>query len=152
MAEDDSKALLAIGMTFLGTVARTPRARLHFCREKDAAKRVCAVKVLTRAAIPNPARVMKERDAMQRLSHPCIAGILRTAKDDLRLFFVLEVLPGRWGPQLFLDCEEVCAHDASPTLLRPRVHLTELTHPDAGRKRRPVARTPPASAWRPSQR
>ncbi len=96
------------GLRSLAIIANTPRATLHLCRELRGAEDSLlpcvtpwrAVKVLKRSLIRDPRRVMRERDAMRRIvnttdsappvASPFIANLLRTAKDDVHLFFILE--------------------------------------------------------------
>ena len=96
------------GLRSLGVMAKTPRATLHLCRELTShpdtllpcADPWRAVKVMKRELVRDPRRVVRERDAMRRLintegSAPVasafIANILRTAKDNMCLYFILEV-------------------------------------------------------------
>jgi serine/threonine protein kinase len=74
------------------TLSAKPNTTLHLCREGDEA--VC-VKSYARDRCYPPA-IINERDSLQRVSHPLVASLLRTAKDEARIYIVTTAALG--GP------------------------------------------------------
>ena len=131
------EGLVEQGLRPLCTLASTPRATLHLCRDTTAAKRtavdadfgrgaaddtVVVVKAIQRAKVRDPKRVMIERDALRRVSpppdaapadaataaaaSPFVMRLLRTAKNEQCLYFVLEVA-GCLDVYIYYTCDRL---------------------------------------------